>query len=672
MTDQMTVRWGILGPGRIARAFATGLAASRTGRLVAVGSRDITRAQALIDEHPEATKGGPATAHSSYEALLADETVDAVYIATPHPQHARWAIAAARAGKHLLVEKPITPNRAGAMAVLEAARANDVFCMEAYMYRCHPQTTALVEAISSGAIGRVISIQAAFSFGATFDPQSRAYDPDLAGGGILDVGGYPVSMVRLLAGAALGVDGESKPYDEPVTVTGAGHLAPTGVDDWAVASLSFASGITAQIQTGVGLATEPVVRIHGADGWIQVPNPWLPCRDGRPAGFTIHRPHTEPEEVAVDTPELYASEADHVSAHLADRQAPAMSWADTLANLAVLDQWREQLGVVHPGETGDVATVSGQALTVREPNLMPYGTVVATQRPVSRIVMGVDHPRTLPLLSALFDDFVERGGNAFDTAWLYGGGLPERLMGQWMRNRGIRDDLFLIGKGAHTPHVTPEAIHSQLDESLARLQTDWIDQYFMHRDDPQVPVGEFVDAMDAEVRAGRIKAYGGSNWSIERFEEANTWAAAHGRTPMTALSNTFSLAEALDVPWVGCRAMTDRDSKQWLARTGTAIFPWSAQARGFFARADEDDRSDTELVRCYYGPDNFERLRRARALSQELGVSAMAIGLAWLLHQPFPVFPLIGPRQISETVSSLDGLQVELTADQVAHLDLAD
>lgn len=672
MTDHTTVRWGILGPGRIARAFATGLVSSRTGRLVAVGSRDGERSQLLIDEHPDAAKGGPVTAHGSYEALLADDQVDAVYIATPHPHHARWAIAAARAGKHLLVEKPITPNRAAAMAVLEAARANDVFCMEAYMYRCHPQTAALVEAVSSGAIGRIISIQAAFSFGSAFDPDSRAYDSDLAGGGILDVGGYPISMVRLLAGAALGVEGEVKPYDEPVTFTGAGHLAPTGVDDWAVASLTFASGITGQVQTGVGLATDAVVRVHGANGWIDVPHPWLPCRDGRPAGFTIHRPHSEPEEVTVDTPELYASEADHVAAHLADRQAPAMSWADTLATLDLLDQWREQVGVIHTGETGDVTPVSGEPLTVREPNLMPYGTVVASQRPVSRIVMGVDHPRTLPLLSALFDDFVERGGNAFDTAWLYGGGHPERLMGQWMRNRQIRDDLFLIGKGAHTPHVTPDAIHSQLDESLERLQTDWIDQYFMHRDDPQVPVGEFVDAMDAEVRAGRITAYGGSNWSIERFEQANDWAAAHGRTPMTALSNTFSLAEALDVPWPGCRAMTDRGSKQWLARTGTAIFPWSAQARGFFARADEDDRSDAELVRCYYSPDNFERLRRARALSQELGVSTMAIGLAWLLHQPFPVFPLIGPRQISETVSSLDGLQVELTAEQVAHLDLAD
>ncbi|HIT74759.1 MAG TPA: aldo/keto reductase [Candidatus Avipropionibacterium avicola] len=671
-----TVRWGILGPGRIARAFATGLAASRTGRLVAVGSRDVARSQALIDEHPDAAKGGTVRAHGSYADLLADADVDAIYLATPHPQHAEWAIAAARAGKHLLVEKPLTPTRAASMVVLEAARTHDVFCMEAYMYRCHPQTRALVELVTSGAIGRVVSIQASFSFGADVDPTSRAYARDLAGGGILDVGGYPVSMARLLAGAALGVDGQAKPYDEPVTVTAAGHLAETGVDDWAVASLTFASGITAQVHTGVGLGTEPSCRVYGADGWIDVANPWLPCRDGRPAGLVVHRPHQEPEQIEVDTPELYASEADHVAAHLAQRQAPAMDWADTLANMAVLDEWREQLGVVYPGEgpSDDFPAVAGDPVVVREPGetSMRCAEVPGTGRQASRIVMGVDHPKTLPLTSALFDDFVARGGTAFDTAWLYGGGRPEQLMGQWMRNRGIRDELFLIGKGAHTPHVTPEAIHSQLDESLQRLQTDWIDQYFMHRDDPAVPVGEFVDAMDAEVRAGRIKAYGGSNWTIARFEEANDWAREHGRTPMTALSNTISLAEALDVPWAGCQAMTDRASKQWLARTGTAIFPWSAQARGFFARAAEDDRRDAELVRCYYSPENFERLRRARALGDELGVSPTAIALAWLLHQPFPVFPLIGPRQISETVGSLDGLQVELTDEQVAHLDLLD
>jgi aryl-alcohol dehydrogenase-like predicted oxidoreductase len=247
------------------------------------------------------------------------------------------------------------------------------------------------------------------------------------------------------------------------------------------------------------------------------------------------------------------------------------------------------------------------------------------------------------------------------------------MFGQWLANRGIRNDLVIIGKGAHTPHCTPEAIGSQLTISLERLQTDHIDQYFMHRDDEKVPVGEFVDAMDAEVEAGRIRAFGGSNWSIARFEEANAYAAANGRRSMTALSNHLSLAEALDVPWVGCRAVSDRESKAWLARTGTALFPWSSQARGFFTgRAHPDDRRDEELVRCYYSDDNFRRLARAEELGREFGVPATAVALAWLLHQPFPVFPLIGPRQVSETVSSLQGLTIQLSEEQVRYLDLLD
>src|SRR5699024_9594691 len=214
--------------------------------------------------------------------------------------------------------------------------------------------------------------------------------------------------------------------------------------------------------------------------------------------------------------------------------------------------------------------VDGHAVTVQPrtpaPGTppMPYAEVPGTGRQASRLVTGVDHPATLPVASVLFDDFVARGGNAFDTAWLYAGGRGERLLGQWMRNRGVRDEVFLIGKGAHTPHVTPEALHSQLDQSLERLQTDWVHQYFMHRDDESVPVGEFVDAMDAEVRAGRTGAYGGRSWSIARYGAARACAANHGGTPMTAARPPLSIAEAVAVPWRPFRALTDRAAKEWL------------------------------------------------------------------------------------------------------------
>ncbi|MBV8782471.1 MAG: Gfo/Idh/MocA family oxidoreductase, partial [Phycisphaerae bacterium] len=155
MADQLA--WGILGAGDIAKQFAKGVAASRTGTLVAIGSRDKAKADAF------ATEFSVPAAHGSYEALLADRNVQAVYIATPHPHHAEWAIRAAEAKKHLLVEKPIALNHADAMAIVEAARENDVFLMEAFMYRCHPQTRRLWQLVNERAVGDVCLIRASFA-----------------------------------------------------------------------------------------------------------------------------------------------------------------------------------------------------------------------------------------------------------------------------------------------------------------------------------------------------------------------------------------------------------------------------------------------------------------------------------------------------------------------------
>jgi aryl-alcohol dehydrogenase-like predicted oxidoreductase len=270
----------------------------------------------------------------------------------------------------------------------------------------------------------------------------------------------------------------------------------------------------------------------------------------------------------------------------------------------------------------------------------------------------------------MFDDFIERGGNAFDTAYIYGDGLMERLLGQWVANRGVRDDVVIIGKGAHTPHCDPESIVRQLGETLDRLQSDHLDLYLMHRDNPSIPVSEFVDVLDAEARAGRIRGFGGSNWTIARFEEAQAYAKAKDKQAFSALSNHFGLAHALDLPWAGCEHVTDPADREWLERTNTQLLPWSSQARGFFARADRDDTSDAELVRCYYSDGNFERLARARSLGKELGVAPTAIALAYVLAQSFPTFPLIGPRSIEETRTSMASLDIELAPDQVRWLDL--
>ena len=660
MTDHK-LRWGIIGTGNIASRFASQVPTSKTNEVVAVGSRSLDSANAFAD------KWDIANRHGSYDDLLADETVDAVYIATPHPMHVEWAIKTAEAGKHVLCEKPLAINRAWAEAMIEAAVRNDVFLMEAYMYRCLPQTKLIAQLVRDGELGTVHQIQATFAFNASFNPSSRIYADELAGGGILDVGGYPVSMARLIAGAATG-----QPFQDPAAVSAVGTVGETGVDEWTVATLFFDGGVTAQVSTGVRLGDKNQVRIFGSKGYLVVEDPWF-GGDGKPTHVTLHKVGEEPREISAEPALIYTAEAEAVQAAIVAgaKEAPEMSWADTLGNLTVQDQWRAAIGQQYASERDDaiIPTATGRPLTKRADAPMTYGHVPGVDKQVSRLVMGVDNQQTLPHAAVVFDDFVERGGTTFDTAYIYGGGRGEKLLGQWMQSRGNRDEVVVIGKGAHTPYCDPESITRQLHESLERLQTDHVDLYFMHRDNEDIAVSEFVDVLDEHFKAGRIKAFGGSNWSTARFDEANAYAEANSKQPFTLLSNHLSLARAYDVPWAGCRHVSDDESQAWLRERQVALFPWSSQARGFFTgRAKPEDRSDEELVRCFYSDENFRRLDRARELAAAKGVEPTAIALAWLLHQPYPVFPLIGPRHISETRTSTPGLSVTLTDEEVAYL----
>jgi predicted dehydrogenase len=497
--------WGILSTGNIAKVFAQGLTRTESGRLVAVGSRTGESARKFA-----AANGNPR-AHGSYEALLADPEVEAVYIATPHPQHIEWVIRAAEAGKHILCEKPIGVNYAEAMVMAEAARAHGVLLMEAFMYRCHPQTAKLVELIRKGAIGEVKLVQATFGFNAGFNADSRLWSNALAGGGILDVGCYPMSFARLIAGAMGGV-----PFLNPISVTGAGQLHPeTGVDAYAAATLKFANGMVAQLATSVGVSQDNSARIYGSAGMIVVPSPWIPPSNGEEGKFSVHKDGKVEEIVTVSPGNLYGFESDAVAAALArgEREVPAMSVADTLGNMAGLDAWRAAIGLTYESEKPEnfLSTHSRRPLARRADANIPTGTIPHLAKPVSRLIMGCDNTVTMPHSAAMWDDYYERGGNTFDTAYVYGGGLQEKLLGQWIKNRGIREEVSVIAKGAHTPFCTPEWLTKQLEESLGRLQTPYADIYMLHRDNLEVPIGEFVEVLNEHVKAGRIRAFGGSN-----------------------------------------------------------------------------------------------------------------------------------------------------------------
>lgn len=312
------LRWGILGTGSIAKTFAKGLAESGFGGPQAVGSRNMESAETFAREH-----GG--TAYGSYEAVLDNSNVDAVYIALPHHLHHDWTIRSAEAGKHILCEKPFTLNLAEAENALAAVKKADVFFMEAWMYRSHPQSQKLKELVREGAIGEVRLIEASFGYAMGNETTDHfKNDGRYGGGGLLDVGSYPVSFSRMIAG------------EEPVRTEYAikkGHL---GQDSYGAGVLAFSNGLIAQIACAVHLNLRNTATIYGSQGRIEVPSPWF-------ANGEIYVVKGEDRQrIECDTvPHLWGNQAAIVEKHVADRQSPTMSWEDTLGNMRTLDRMRE-------------------------------------------------------------------------------------------------------------------------------------------------------------------------------------------------------------------------------------------------------------------------------------------------------------------------------------------
>jgi predicted dehydrogenase len=344
--------WGILGTGKIARIFATDLRASRSGRLVAVGSRDATRASTFAADH------GALRAYGAYDQLLADPEVQFVYVATPHPTHLQLTTATAAAGKHVLCEKPMAVDAEGARRMVAAARSAGVFLMEAFAFRCHPQGRRLIELLGDGAIGEIRGVSAAFGYDAGPAPTNYLHRRDLAGGSILDVGCYTVALARQLAGVAAG-----RAFMDPIRLEGVGLMhAEHGVDLEAAAIASFESGFTAQLACSIRTNLDSTAQITGTKGFIRLPAPWLPGKFGGEPRILIQRGQEAPEEIAIGAERpLYAIEADTVvdRARAGHLEAPEMSWSDSIGNMATLDRWRHEIGLTFEGEDADLIATSG-------------------------------------------------------------------------------------------------------------------------------------------------------------------------------------------------------------------------------------------------------------------------------------------------------------------------
>ncbi len=318
-----TIRWGIIGTGMIANVFAEALGRAKRGVKQAVGSRDAAKAKAFAAQH------GFAASHGSYEALLADQTVDAVYVSTPHPLHHRITLDALAAGKHVLCEKPMGITAAECAEMTAAAKRAGRVLLEAFMYRCHPQTQRILELVRGGAIGPVRMIRSCFTYGMGPDYNVRT-DPRLRGGGLYDVGCYCIDFSRMIAG------------EEPSQVQAVGRIDPvSGVDDHVAAVMRFPGGAVASFDAGIHSSFTWGAEIIGEKGRITIANPWKP--DAKRATFTLVSDRDATQEIVIaDGGDIYALEADHLAA-VVGGAAPLMTAANAIGTAVVLDQLWSQV-----------------------------------------------------------------------------------------------------------------------------------------------------------------------------------------------------------------------------------------------------------------------------------------------------------------------------------------
>ncbi|WP_163539995.1 aldo/keto reductase [Gracilibacillus sp. YIM 98692] len=302
-------------------------------------------------------------------------------------------------------------------------------------------------------------------------------------------------------------------------------------------------------------------------------------------------------------------------------------------------------------------------------------TIPGLEKPVSTLIQGSDYfkPSIYEKVCTVLDRFFKIGGTTIDTAHVYCGGESEVAIGQWLKDRDNREDVVILTKGAHHdkngPRVNPAAIRQDLFESLERLQTNYVDLYALHRDDPDVPVSDIIDELNKHINSGRIKAIGISNWSVERIQEANDYAKANGLVGFTFNSPNLSLAKANEPFWPGC-VSADEAYCAWHEEHQLPLLSWSSQARGFFTgRFSPDDHSNADLVRVFYNDANWERLRRAEELAKEKGVNKIQIALSYVLNQPFPTCALIGAQNEEELLSCYEGSKIMLTREELNWLE---
>jgi aryl-alcohol dehydrogenase-like predicted oxidoreductase len=285
---------------------------------------------------------------------------------------------------------------------------------------------------------------------------------------------------------------------------------------------------------------------------------------------------------------------------------------------------------------------------------------------------------------ALLDAFHEQGGNFLDTAKIYSDWIPgersrsEKVIGEWLEMRKIRHEMIVATKGAHfnleTPQImrlAPEEIIADIDASLKHLRTDFIDMYWLHRDDPQRPVSDIIDTLQSRVNAGKLRYYGCSNWRIERLEEARVYAQQNGMVGFAAVQNLWNLAK-VNPGGFADQTIVSMDEALWEYHLEhqLAAIPFTSQANGFFQKMAVGgvDSLPGSLKKTYLNPVTERRFHRLMKLREQTGLTVTQIALGYLLSQPFPTIPIFSSRNMEQLKDSLSAANARLTQDQLAFL----
>ena len=663
------IKWGIIGSGNIADAFAHSVKYCQDSDLVSVFGRNEEAVKQFSSKFT-------IKSYTNLDSFFTSDEIDAVYIATPHSSHFTYSLEAIKNNKHILCEKPLTMNYLESMTLLSLAKEAKVFLMEAYMYRTHPQTFNILDHLDLFKnTQEKIFIESSFGFSAELPKEHRLRNPFLGGGAILDVGCYPLSMVKLIAGNLQGM-----PFADPESIIATGRLDETGVDLQSEAHLVFSDQIEAKISCAIDEEYSNDLKIKSGNLELIVEQPWH-CgqfQDGNSSIKILDSGDLIKEVSYLDTVGLFTREIDHASKCIQEEkfESALVSHADTQSNMLWLDKWRQEIKIKCPYESFENSPIPVSRFYLMQKPQFQHTAIKGIEKNASRLALGCDNQTSSLHAFTMFDHFYGAGGRIFDTAYIYNNGKGDKYLGDWINSRNLEKDIIVIGKGAHTPQCEPQFIRPQILESLERLNIETLDIFCLHRDNPDIPVSEFMDALDEVKSEGLINLIGASNWDLERFSEARDYAQLNNKEPFTALSNNFSLAEMVDPVWPGCVGVNNQYIN-YLIENQIMLFPWSSQARGFFIEKKEitsnehfSNPSLEEEVRVWHNEKNLKRRAKCFEIAKQKNLQPIQVALAYVVQKSSLIFPLIGPRTIFETNSSIEATQINLSAQEMIDLSI--